>query len=105
MATAPFAALEARANAVAMARLSNAVAVYAPAVGAARDLLVIFDSEYQEVVEGMVATTGPAAVYSALDVPAMARGETLAIRGVTYEVVKPLPDSNGLNVVRLRVAA
>lgn len=103
MATAPFTALEVRANASVMARLSNAVASYTPAVGAARDVLVIFDAEYQEVVDGLVASSGPAAVCSLLDVPAAARGESMVIRGVEYEVVKPMPDGVGLTALRLRL--
>lgn len=103
MATAPFAALEVRANASVMARLSNAVASYTPGAGVARDVLVIFDAQYQEVIDGLVASSGPAAICSMLDAPSAARGDLLTIRGVDYQVVKPMPDGAGLVVLQLRL--
>ncbi len=103
MATAPFAALEVRANASVMARLSNAVASYTPAGGFARDMLVIFDANYQEVIDGLVASTGPSAVCSALEAPSVARGDLMTIRGVAYQVVKPMPDGAGLVLLQLRL--
>jgi len=103
MATASFAALEVRANASVMARLSNAVASYTPSGGVARDMLVIFDANYQEVIDGLVASSGPSAVCSTLDAPAVARGDLLTIRGVDYQVVKPMPDGAGLTRLQLRL--
>lgn len=98
-----FAVLENRANIAVMARLSNAVAWYTPAVGQPKDVLVIFDADYQVVVDGMVATTGPVAVCSPLDIPSAKNRELLVIRGVTYEIVETMADSAGLTPLRLRV--
>lgn len=105
MATAPFAALEARVNTTVIARLSNAVAVYTPAAGGvARDVLVIFDDNYEVVVDGMVASSGPAVTCNPLDVPAPVKDDALSVRGIAYKVVEPMSDGAGLTVLRLRKA-
>jgi len=65
---------------------------------------VIFDNGYAGVQFGQleVASLGPVAYIRASQVPGLASGQTLTIRGVAYTTRAPEPDESGnLLVVRL----
>lgn len=93
---APFAALEARLNAAAIAQLSNAVAT----IGAA-SVSGVFDSAYGESLNGMVAGFVPAFTCASADVAGVAKNTAVSVNGVSYLVEEINPDGTGITVLKL----
>jgi hypothetical protein len=58
-----------------------------------------FDNAYAETLD--VAGRVPQFVFATADAPALARGETLAIGGVTYKVANVELDGTGVTLARL----
>lgn len=67
-------------------------------------LRAIFDLEYQTDLEGLVGGAGPALHCTVSDAPGARRGDAVTVRGVSYEVVEPMPDGTGWQTLRLRRA-
>ena len=65
-------------------------------------LSAIFDLEYQMDLEGLVGGSGPALHCAVSDAPGARRGDAVTVRGVSYEVVEPMPDGTGWQTLRLR---
>lgn len=63
---------------------------------------VVFDLAYAAMLDELAAGTGPAAHCCVADAPNAARGDELVVRGVTYEIVEPMPDGTGWQTLRLR---
>lgn len=96
--TAPFAFLEARANAAVMKSLANAEATLG---GVA--VTGIFDNGYDEQSIAMgVAGTAPVFTLASASVPAGVIGLSLLIGAVTYKVVESMPDGTGITRLQLR---
>lgn len=70
----------------------------APAVS----VVVIFDLDYQVLLEDLAGGSGPAVHCSVGDVPSAARGDIFTVRGISYEVVEPMADGTGWQTLRLR---
>jgi hypothetical protein len=106
-----FAALEVRTNAAVMRRLSNAVAtVVLPVAAAGETIDGIFDAAYLLIDAGSgIESSAPVLTLPDASIPAamataLEQGDavTLAIGGVTYNVVEHKPDGTGLTLLRLR---
>ena len=64
----------------------------------------IFDNEYLEAIEGAlvgVEASQPRFTCRTADVSSAAHGDTLAIAGVTYNVVGVEPDGTGMTTLEL----
>jgi hypothetical protein len=59
---------------------------------------VIFDSEYLDEL-GFIGGSNPRAAIVSTENPA--KGNTLIINGVSYTVLKPMPDGTGITVMEL----
>jgi hypothetical protein len=81
-------------------------ALYVPAGGGvATPVVVIFDKEYGATLDGLAGGSGPALHCAVADAPGATNGAMFTVRGVTYEVVEPMPDGTGWQTLRLRRAA
>ncbi len=80
-------------------------AVYTPSSGQARIFQVMFDNEYQAAqfaqAEAEIELSGPKATCRESDVPGVAHGDTLEIRGITYSIAEVHPDGTGLTILIL----
>lgn len=94
---APFAALEARINTAAMAKLANAVVVRG-----AETANGVFDGPARELFNGMVHTTEPTLTLAEDALPGLARGQALTVDGVAYEVREVLDSDRGYVTATLR---
>lgn len=95
---APFAVLQTRLNRAVFSRLSNADGVLA---GVA--VQGIFDNAYaMQDVGGEVFASGPVFTLASNAVPANVAGATLVVGGVSFKVVEPMPDGQGVTMLRLR---
>jgi hypothetical protein len=64
----------------------------------------VFDERFHSVKlsgDMSVDSTDPAFTCAAADVPGVKQGDTVSIRGITYNVVDPQPDGTGLIVLIL----
>lgn len=95
--TAAFAAIEARANAAVMAKLSNALAT----VGVT-DVPVIFDNGFQQTEVQVSATVPTATMLDAAAAGLTSNTSQLTIKGVTYLVVDKQPDGSGFTLLVLQ---
>ncbi|GAB4245689.1 MAG: hypothetical protein OHK0028_23640 [Deltaproteobacteria bacterium] len=79
--------------------------VFTPFVGSPRSIRVIFDNEYQAAqfaqADAAIESSGPRATCREGDVPGVAHGDTLQVRGLTYSVAEVHPDGAGLVVLIL----
>lgn len=92
---APFAAIQSRINAVALASFANATAVIG---GVAID--VIFRNSYGEAL-GFIGGGNPQIACASTDVSSIARGAAVSVDGVSYLVAEIDPDGTGITVLKL----
>lgn len=97
----PFAALEARVNAVSLAKTANATALIG---GVSVD--GIFDGADTVSGGGLgMADTSPKFTLATASVPPSWHGLPFVCRGVSYTVVDHAPDGTGISVLVLECAA
>lgn len=92
---APFAAMEARINAVALAALANATATIS---GVEFD--VIFRNSYGEVL-GFIGGGSPQIACASADVSGVAKGWAVSVDGISYIIAEIDPDGTGITVLKL----
>lgn len=93
---APFATLEARVNAVTLAKLANVTATW----NGATPVDGIFDDAYVSPLD-VTAAAAPRFVCRELDMPAVAYGQTLVVAAVSYRIVGIRPDGRGQLEIKL----
>jgi hypothetical protein len=81
-------------------------AQYVPAGGGVPSTIeVIFDGAYQQDLDGLAGGSSPAVHCDVASTPGVANGAVIVVRGVTYQVVEPMPDGTGWQTLRLRKAS
>lgn len=94
---APFAAMESRVNAAALAALANATAT----IGGV-EIDGVFRNSYGEAL-GMIGGTDPTFTCESSKISGLVEGGTVIINAVTYIASSdPEPDGTGISTVRLR---
>jgi len=78
-------------------------ATFTPSGGSASSIVVIQDKEYIEIdgFNSSLSSTKPVALAVASDVTGYAKGDSLVIGAITYEVTGGEPDGTGLVLLRL----
>ena len=73
------------------------LATYTPNGGEAKEVYIVFNSEYQEAAsfDEHQADQDPMALGLASDFTGVARNDTLLARGTTYNILAPKPDNEG----------
>lgn len=92
---APFAAIQSRINAVALASFANATATIG---GVAID--GIFDNGYVDSFG--LANSAKAFTCQSVDIPGLAYGDSITINAVAYTVAEVHPDGTGMTRVLLK---
>ena len=102
MASAPFAALEARLNQAVFLRLANTMAV----VDSVADIAAIFDNAYALGSVGPygMASTQPVLTLRTQDVPADPVGKSAVVGAITYLVAAHEPDGTGVSRLLLEAS-
>lgn len=93
--SAPFAAMESRINAVALAALANATATIG---GVAFD--VVFRNSYGEAL-GFIGGGSPQIACASTDVSGVAKNTAVSVNGASYLVAEIDPDGTGITVLKL----
>lgn len=94
--TAPFAALESRVNAFALARLANVEATVSGVSVAG-----IFDNAYQDSF-GIVASPQPSLLVASSSAASAAVGDSVVANSTTYTVAEIQPDGTGMTRLLLK---
>lgn len=80
-------------------------AVYTPQGGPASTIKVIFNNEYNRVVDingfAGIESSAPQAVCKTTDAANARHGDTLVINGTTYYIAEIMPDGTGITVLAL----
>ena len=87
---APFAQIERMVDAGVLGHLANAIATLR-----GRDVPVIFDEPGSQPFDGQLDALSPMCSGAVADLGAVVRGDSVVIRGTTYEVVRTEPDGGG----------
>lgn len=93
---APFAALEARINAVTLAKLANVTATW----NATTAVDGVFDAAYVSPLD-VTASAAPVFRCLAADVPGVAYGDDLTVSAQAYRIVGIRPDGQGFVELKL----
>ena len=79
--------------------------VFTPTGGSSRSIPVVFDNEYQatqfQKADAEIESSGPRVMCLESDVPGVAHGDTLGIRGKTWYVIEVRPDGTGMVTLML----
>lgn len=94
-----FAALEARVNATALAKLANAVATLDGV-----SISGIFDNGTQSGLSNMMLGTNPTFTCASASASSSSRGKTLVVDTVSYTVREVKRDGTGMSVLELEKA-
>lgn len=81
-------------------------AIFTPSGGAPVSVGVIFDAPYsgvpfRDASGAEIESSAPSALVRDADVPGVAHGDTLTVRGTVYRVVEVHPDGTGLTTLIL----
>lgn len=79
-------------------------AVYTPAGGEPRSIVVSFYRPYFEPLGNIVESSSPMIECKAADVPELAQGDRFVINGIAYESNGNEPDETGWVRIRLTLA-
>lgn len=81
------------------------VVLYTPSGGQGKPVRAVFDNEYQaaqfDVADAGIESSGPKVTCLEAEIPGVAHGDAVVVRGITWYVLEVRPDGTGLVTLML----